>query len=1148
MENPTYLVLQYFLLLFLVSFCNCLECLEKQIVNNETIIWFAPSRPSVASSPLDPYKPVYSQPVCINEKGFVALRVCNFLTGQFETPQPECRSIQRNESCMEGYTLANLHNEQFICYLLTDTTQKYNSSMKCPNTQLLQTASKQWYELLSGTYPIWLPWKRNDVNGGVGDFVMPSLFYYYASYIEEPIDLLEVFDSTKDLQNQTCLSLYKNHYSTDCNLQRYHVCLQEVLLEYNFTYPDFCSKKNSECLTSPKPYLNGITCICPSMCPTPSTHPLAKRDCGIGIEINSDGVLVWSANQLQVNNTFWVPSLAEFLLADPSTYFIIWVNIQSPGWAISEIDPGCTMCETYWELEKPSIQLWYNPQNNEFLVDVKNPEGMFQISDDFGIFCNSHENMGVLKLRFESNKEWISPGVWQCEIFYIADTSKSILSNKVSVFGLIKYLILQITCTKLISECTTEVEAIIHYTILPLTRMNLVVEDEVIKIDQTYQINIVLNKFDIEREIFDRTKEKFINEAEHLNPRLYSLNFCEAFSVSQNGHTLYFAETLVNNVATTNCSDVDGYRVKITCVEDHTNGARFSPVPECYSYERNRTTDLADLETSTADPTEILTNLTQIVQDKEYPFSAGDLNKIANILNNVVDYVIEEDFLETINVVMEINWNILEEAQTEFNATDSILDNIDSVLSSYNLEENEQQIEFPNIVTFIMKNTSEYRGMGLTMQNEIKSIKKLTMDELLELENWEVVAYINYTLENIDENEINTESDSETTSITLFQNSVLFNEPPNGTSDEHDVYKRVFGILVPDELFLQTEVEIIIIFPSLESSTVKEECALWHYGHLIKGSWLASTNSKSDSHWSKYTICSYNHTTHFGQLLLTHEILNPLSEQILSVLTLIECIFSCLGILAIFFTAIIFPSWGLNHIRILNFCFVLLLQTVLLFISTNIADVSSNSTGCVVVGVMLHFIVLSQFCWMVVVAEKQLQLFVVVFNTRSFDTKWVMLFTYGLPLIIVAITLGVDVNTYSRNSVEAINICYPEGGALIFSLLVPGLLAILCNGGIYAWIIYVLYFKKEKVKKSNATSDLVLKLRLFGQLFFTLGITWWFGLLAFIFESSVMIYLFSITTSMQGFVIFLLVIVANQKVRVMYKIWYDSILKRFCVK
>lgn len=65
-----------------------------------------------------------------------------------------------------------------------------------------------------------------------------------------------------------------------------------------------------------------------------------------------------------------------------------------------------------------------------------------------------------------------------------------------------------------------------------------------------------------------------------------------------------------------------------------------------------------------------------------------------------------------------------------------------------------------------------------------------------------------------------------------------------------------------------------------------------------------------------------------------------------------------------------------------------------------------------VTAVLLHYALLASFCWMAVEAFYMYIALVLVFSyIKKFMVK-VMLVGWGVPVIIVAITLAIDVNNY----------------------------------------------------------------------------------------------------------------------------------------
>lgn len=226
---------------------------------------------------------------------------------------------------------------------------------------------------------------------------------------------------------------------------------------------------------------------------------------------------------------------------------------------------------------------------------------------------------------------------------------------------------------------------------------------------------------------------------------------------------------------------------------------------------------------------------------------------------------------------------------------------------------------------------------------------------------------------------------------------------------------------------------------------------------------------------------------------------------------------------------------------------MLLLQTILLFVNTNIP---LESPACILVGALLHFTVLSQFCWMIVIAVHQHRTLVIVYQRKQslWESRWVMVITYGLPLMAVGSAVAVDLESYTEGEYLGLSICYPSGNVLFFSLVLPTACIAFVNGCLFLWMLY----KLTCVSRGPATpvvpglygtciSRNLDKIRTLALMVFTLGITWWLGFAALLFNNGTLLYLFSITTGMQGFLIFVVNILAKKDVWAMYcrkyKMW-----------
>ncbi|XP_063905194.1 adhesion G-protein coupled receptor G2-like [Zophobas morio] len=193
-------------------------------------------------------------------------------------------------------------------------------------------------------------------------------------------------------------------------------------------------------------------------------------------------------------------------------------------------------------------------------------------------------------------------------------------------------------------------------------------------------------------------------------------------------------------------------------------------------------------------------------------------------------------------------------------------------------------------------------------------------------------------------------------------------------------------------------------------------------------------------------------------------------------------------------------------------------------------QLSKSDSLCVLAGLILHYSVLVQFCWMLIIPHFQYRK--LVFYSNNNITNVVIktnLFAWGVPVIIVTIVLLQHGYHYSK---EKIGFCYPSGRALYFGVWWPISVVIANNVVVYIFIIDAILNTRSELRR-HGPDDSVYHIRRIGSLFFFFGLTWIFGFLA-VEESVIFIYLFDTLATLQGFVLFLLYVVCDKSVKEMY--------------
>lgn len=299
-------------------------------------------------------------------------------------------------------------------------------------------------------------------------------------------------------------------------------------------------------------------------------------------------------------------------------------------------------------------------------------------------------------------------------------------------------------------------------------------------------------------------------------------------------------------------------------------------------------------------------------------------------------------------------------------------------------------------------------------------------------------------------------------------------------------------------------------------------------------------------------LCYTNHLTQFSYLVggnfkqndLTDEILiTAAHQQALDIISVVGCTLSLMGLMGIWITAILFKSWrsqASNKI-LLNMCLALTLQMVL-FLFVNTDDISEalveehDYTKCVLLGALLQYSILVLFTWMLLIAFLQFQRYVTVIGIqrpKHYIAKSACL-AWLLPLIPTLCVALKDSKSYIPSTYQLVTdtgICYPSGNGLHFGVILPIALIVLAN---FTIVLYVLYSISRTLRMTVQRSEkkLVIKqIRLSILLFFLLGLSWIFGLFAFMRAGIVFSYLFCLTATLQGFVLFIYFVILDQSTR-----------------
>uniref|UniRef100_A0A3P8Z7Z0 Uncharacterized protein n=2 Tax=Esox lucius TaxID=8010 RepID=A0A3P8Z7Z0_ESOLU len=358
------------------------------------------------------------------------------------------------------------------------------------------------------------------------------------------------------------------------------------------------------------------------------------------------------------------------------------------------------------------------------------------------------------------------------------------------------------------------------------------------------------------------------------------------------------------------------------------------------------------------------------------------------------------------------------------------------------------------------------------------------------------------------------------------------------------------GLRAKDGQSFQINSKVVTATVSNRNTTHLKESVNITFSHLtaaVKGNytcvyWEAKVGNGS---WSErdcvlvqsnatHTMCSCKHLSSFAVLMSLYDIKDTFQLKLITWVGLslsMLCLFFCI----LTFSLIRSIQSTRNTIH-LHLCISLFIAHFIFLVGISATD---NKTGCAVVAGLLQFFYLAALCWMCMEGVHLFRMVVLVFN-NTIKRLYMMSGGYGIPALIVAISALSNAKGYGTERVCWLNL---EDG-FIWSFFGPVCIIIMVN--VFFFLITV-WKLAQKFSSLNPDLDKLRKIKAFtitavAQLC-VLGIMWIFGCFQFDDNTLAMSYLFTIFSSLQGALVFLMHCLLSKQVREEYV----KIIERVCV-
>ncbi|XP_009890662.1 PREDICTED: probable G-protein coupled receptor 144 [Charadrius vociferus] len=320
----------------------------------------------------------------------------------------------------------------------------------------------------------------------------------------------------------------------------------------------------------------------------------------------------------------------------------------------------------------------------------------------------------------------------------------------------------------------------------------------------------------------------------------------------------------------------------------------------------------------------------------------------------------------------------------------------------------------------------------------------------------------------------------------------------------------------------------------LPNKMVGPICAFWNFslspdaGGMWSTAGCSVVTSLLDS-----TACYCNHTTSFAVLLQVYEMQRTIKEELtLQTLTFIGCgvSFCALIVTFILFLAVGVPKSERTTVH-KNLIFALAAAEALLMFSEL---AKTNQVVCFTVTAFLHLFFMAAFSWMLVEGLLLWSKVVAVNMSEDRRMKFYYVTGWGLPVVIVGVTLATSFNKYVAD-----NHCWLNVQTNVIWAFVGPVLFILAVNTFVLFRVVMVTVSSARRRLKMLTPNSSLEKQIGVQIWATakpvlvllpvLGLTWVCGVLVHL--SIIWAYVFIVLNSLQGLYIFLVYAIYNSEVR-----------------
>ncbi|XP_011295976.1 adhesion G-protein coupled receptor G4 [Musca domestica] len=410
-----------------------------------------------------------------------------------------------------------------------------------------------------------------------------------------------------------------------------------------------------------------------------------------------------------------------------------------------------------------------------------------------------------------------------------------------------------------------------------------------------------------------------------------------------------------------------------------------------------------------------------------------------------------------------------------------------------------------------------------------------SLDDVAAESHLQMAAYIPQTAwEALIKNDIK-RNELDVIRILLYKNGNFFID--RRASNGYQVDTPVLSISVPGHKADLSESIPIILQYHKNDDQVIPKCS-----SFIDGTWISNADAQPLD--GNLLLCK---TVHLKQLAAVRRVEHPspqihraalltvISDSTVNVISIVGSGLSLFALVCIWMTALCCTHWRsqTSNQLLLNLCFVLtLIMVYFLFINISsvwdvVVDISNNY-HCVAMGAFLQYTILVLLMWMLFIGFFQYQRYNAVvgsIRTSNFVAKYALA-AWGLPMVPIALLILFDSKSYVPQGEDPI--CYPSGIGFYLTVVLPISCLIILNVVILIYIFFKLRKSLTTYRHTIHRQQLRVQIRLSIFLFILLALSWIFGIISHLNDSLLFSFLFCLTSTFQGLMLFVYFVVVDK--------------------